>query len=207
MSYGVDDTTCADMHVTSYELCGYPLRCEACERLIVPGLRFAVSDTVYEGERYKVVRCGACELIHKHLREKDPERLYPKEKLDCKRGYQEEWGHEPPPEIQALAFVSPAEASARLEALMALPDYRADWYDERTGYEFDCPICEITAFTVRECDSIPDDERTECECEAPIDFRDLSVTLRDGKRYRANLSTALLASNRPLELVAKEATP
>ena len=95
-----------------------PHQCDACDREIKPGELYCRDAILYDGEWSAVTRCACCELIYQHLSQRirkggdwdefcDPE-------LNCGHDYEERWGEEPPPEIAALAFMTPEEAQERL---------------------------------------------------------------------------------------------
>lgn len=94
-----------------------PDRCAACHETIRVGDRYAYSFAVWQGQTYETRRCLRCQAIHLHLREKcrderDAEE-WPDDALNCGHDYLENWGHEPPPEIAALAFALPDEMQAK----------------------------------------------------------------------------------------------
>jgi RNase P subunit RPR2 len=94
-----------------------PHSCDACDRAIAPGDRYASVHIVNsDGGGETVKRCGPCEVIHRHLRDNGGGEMWPAEKLDCGEEYTEHWGKEPPEEIAALAFVTDADAGRVLAA-------------------------------------------------------------------------------------------
>lgn len=89
--------------------------CAACKRPIAAGDRYASAHIVHsDGGGETVKRCGPCETIHRHLRDKGMGEMWPAEKLDCGEDYDEHWGEDPPPEIARLAFLTDAEAGSLL---------------------------------------------------------------------------------------------
>jgi hypothetical protein len=85
-------------------------RCDACCETILPGHRYYVIGMVWDGEARSYKRCLRCQRIHVHLRALGYDNeLWPDERLDCGETYEAHWGVEPPPEIAALAFATPAE--------------------------------------------------------------------------------------------------
>ena len=89
-------------------------RCSACRETIRCGDRYVAIFIVFQGEPERLSRCARCQVVHKHLRGKDPGEMWPDEKLACGEGYEEHWGEEPPPEIAELAFVTADEMQAKL---------------------------------------------------------------------------------------------
>ena len=88
--------------------------CDACGRAIRPGDAYCSVHLIdYDGTPENVKRCGRCETIHKHLRDRGCGDTWPAERLDCGESYEEHWG-EQPPDIEALAFLTESEASALL---------------------------------------------------------------------------------------------
>jgi hypothetical protein len=79
--------------------------CSACRFPILPGNYYASVFIVFEGEAESLKRCGSCQKTHLHLRQLDPE-MWPDEKLNCGKAYEDEWGEEPPDEIAELPFLS-----------------------------------------------------------------------------------------------------
>lgn len=92
-----------------------PHTCDACHETISVGHWYARVGTVFDGRAETVVRCLRCQAIHEHLRtlSSPNDEVWPDERLDCGEGYEPHWGFSPPPEIAALAFVTPAEMQAR----------------------------------------------------------------------------------------------
>jgi hypothetical protein len=93
-------------------------RCDACVETILPGHLYYVVGVVYDGTAYSYKRCLRCQKLHEHLRTlKDPyDDVWPSERLDCGETYKDHWGVEPPPEIAALAFATPAELQGKVFA-------------------------------------------------------------------------------------------
>ncbi len=93
-------------------------KCSACGEAIRVGDRYCETFMVHDGDTTTVRRCARCELIYRHLEEKmrDSRDEVPDLELKCGHEYQERWDELPPPEIAALAFVSPDDAQALLKA-------------------------------------------------------------------------------------------
>ena len=94
-------------------------RCGACRLLVAPGERYQETVVIYKGGVSRFKRCGRCEIVFRHLvtccdKVSDGD-LWPDERLNCGRSYQDEWGEEPPETISAVLFATGPEASALLE--------------------------------------------------------------------------------------------
>src|SRR3990172_6696784 len=83
--------------------------CDACNDPIRIGDTYTRVGIVYNGSGESVKRCMRCQRIHEHLRGLAPGETWPRERLNCGADYEDEWGREPPEEIQALAFALPGE--------------------------------------------------------------------------------------------------
>lgn len=120
---------CADDTYDVYDETTFRARkrheCDACKRAILPGHYYTRVFVRYDGRAEHVKRCGACQRTHLHLRELCWEAggMWPDECLGCGLGYEDEWGGEPPPEIQALAFASDDERGQELSPLGRLRDW------------------------------------------------------------------------------------
>lgn len=92
--------------------------CCACHQTIRKGDRYVYVSSVYDGAVYTYKRCLRCEAMHSHLARKmaaDGETYeFPDEELNCGHTYEERWETPPPPELVALAFMTPDEAQAQL---------------------------------------------------------------------------------------------
>lgn len=82
-----------------------PHECDAvmCDQPIRKGDPYWRISVVYDGRAETIKRCIRCQAIHEHLRGLGDD-TWPDERLACGRDYREEWGEDPPAEIQALAF-------------------------------------------------------------------------------------------------------
>lgn len=83
--------------------------CCACKRRIMPREVYTRVALIWEGTVRPYKRCAGCQATHEHLRELCEGRdLWPEERLDCGKSYEDEWG-ELPQHIAALAFATPSE--------------------------------------------------------------------------------------------------
>lgn len=94
-------------------------KCDACKETIRRGDLYSYTFAIFEGERETVKRCARCEVIFDHLsgRAHELEDTAVDWHLNCGHTYEEVHDEPPPPEIAALAFMTPAEA----QALVAKP--------------------------------------------------------------------------------------
>lgn len=97
-----------------------PHTCNACKEIIQPGHRYFTVFIVFDGRTESLKRCARCQEIHEHLRDLGRGDTWPDERLGCGLDYMDEWGREPPPEIQELAFLDADEMQRRLEVLRAI---------------------------------------------------------------------------------------
>lgn len=111
MSHSIDETY--DVYNETSRIARKEHVCAACKETIRIGDRYAIVGIVFDGEAESVKRCLRCQEIHEHLRKLGAYEMWPAERLDCGEEYKEHWGHEPPPEIAALAFATPEEMQAR----------------------------------------------------------------------------------------------
>lgn len=109
MSYSCDEQY--DVYAETDRKARKAHRCSACRETIPAKMRYTVISIVYDGTVESVKRCHRCQEIHEHLRElcSHGDHMWPDEKLDCGEKYEEEWGTEPPVNVQALAFLLPGE--------------------------------------------------------------------------------------------------
>lgn len=79
--------------------------CDAvmCDQPIRKGDAYWRIHVVYDGRAETIKRCVRCQTIHEHLRGLGDD-MWPDERLNCGQDYREEWGTDPPADIQALAF-------------------------------------------------------------------------------------------------------
>lgn len=85
--------------------------CGACGEKISIDHRYIRVSIVFDESARTVKRCLRCQKIHLHVRSLDPfGESWPNEDLSCGKDYKEEWGVDPPPNIQDLAFITPDEA-------------------------------------------------------------------------------------------------
>lgn len=68
--------------------------------------------------------------------------MWPDERLGCGLDYADEWGDDPPPEVQALAFASDAERGELLSPLARLRDWARGERLQRTPPR--CMNCNMT---------------------------------------------------------------
>jgi len=139
MSSYVDETY--DIYDETWRRAIKPHVCDACDRTVAKGERYARVFWLFDGRKEAIVRCVGCQTIHEHLRTLQPGEMWPDERLNCGEEYTRHWGKEPPPLIAALAFASPDEARRISELIrfrvaahtqFARARYRAD-YLNRTG--------------------------------------------------------------------------
>lgn len=91
-----------------------PHACSACKETIRAGDVYTHVSIVFDGKAETVKRCLRCQEIHDHLKEKGYQsEMWPDERLNCGEEYTAHWGHAPPEEIAALAFMTPDEIQAR----------------------------------------------------------------------------------------------
>ena len=102
--------------------------CDACDDPIRRGDIYIRDALLYDGRWDIVVRCLRCDAIYQHLvkvheedRRKRDHEEYPDRSLNCGHTYQKRWGHDPPPEIARLAFMTPDEVQAELAAKQVAP--------------------------------------------------------------------------------------
>jgi rubredoxin len=91
--------------------------CAACKEPIRRGDLYSYTYLVFDGQSEESKRCARCELIYDHLLTRartELEDTTVDERLNCGHTYEEVHGQPPPPEIAELAFMTPAEAQARL---------------------------------------------------------------------------------------------
>jgi hypothetical protein len=89
--------------------------CSACRSPILPGHYYASVFIVFDGDADTVKRCGSCQTTHLHLRKLGNEHgMWPNEKLNCGKSYDDEWGEDPPEEIASLPFLSADERGSLL---------------------------------------------------------------------------------------------
>lgn len=89
-------------------------KCDACGEVVSVGHYYFRISIMFEGEAETVKRCLRCQTLHLHLRGIEPGEMWPNEKLDCGKDYKAEWGKEPPPEMEMLAFVTQEESQVIL---------------------------------------------------------------------------------------------
>lgn len=88
--------------------------CAACKDPIAIGHVYVRVAIVYDGTVDTLKRCLRCQVMHEHLRSIRPYDEWPNETLDCGHEYEEIHGQPPPPEIAALAFMTPEQAQREL---------------------------------------------------------------------------------------------
>jgi hypothetical protein len=91
-------------------------KCSACGERILPLSRYFRINIVFDGSVETIKRCRRCQALHLHLRTLDDHQsfcsLWPDERLNCGEEYSKHWGQPPPPEIEALAFLTEQEKQA-----------------------------------------------------------------------------------------------
>ena len=113
MSHYVDE--CYDVYQETTRKARKEHDCDACKLPIRRGDYYCSVHIVFDGRARSVKRCGACQTTHIHLRKLNPGEMWPNEKLACGLDYEEEWGNEPPDEIQALPLLSADERGQLLK--------------------------------------------------------------------------------------------
>lgn len=115
MSYETDG--CYGFYKETVRVARKTHKCSACKRTLAKGHRYMHISAQADDSVHTYKRCGACQVVHKHLRrlcrELDCD-MWPDEELNCGLSYESEWGAEPPGEIAALPFLADQEASALL---------------------------------------------------------------------------------------------
>lgn len=104
MSFLADGTT--DVYDEAHPRARKAHRCHACNEAIAVGHTYWRIAIVFDKSATTVKRCERCQAIHVHLRSVMDGREWPDEELKCGHLYEDEWG-KCPPEIAALAFVTP----------------------------------------------------------------------------------------------------
>jgi hypothetical protein len=89
--------------------------CCACGLQIHAGDRYADVRMVFNDKAETLHRCGRCAVVHAHLvKQCGSSDIWPDERLDCGLDYANEWGGDPPEDVQAVVFATSDEASALL---------------------------------------------------------------------------------------------
>lgn len=89
--------------------------CVACSECIERGHLYKRVSIVFDESAQTIKRCLRCQELHVHLRGLDLfGETWPNEDLKCGKDYREEWGDDPPEEIQRLAFITQSEAQEEL---------------------------------------------------------------------------------------------
>lgn len=84
--------------------------CCACEIPILPGHRYWVIATAYDGTARGWKRCDRCQFIHVELRAFcGPKGEWPDEELNCGHDFEEAHDRPPPDWLAALAFWQPGD--------------------------------------------------------------------------------------------------
>lgn len=95
--------------------------CCACEIPILPGHRYWVIASCWDGRVHSWKRCARCQLIHEQLRplcrENDE---WPDEELNCGHTFEQNYDRPPPAWMAALAFWQPGDPLPCLEP--CIPD-------------------------------------------------------------------------------------
>ena len=113
MSHYCEETY--DAYVESMRRARKEHACDACALPIRAGDYYCSVHVVFDGKAETIKRCGACQTTHEHLRKLGDD-MWPDERLSCGLAYEEEWGGEPPPDVQALPFLGDVERGALLES-------------------------------------------------------------------------------------------
>jgi len=96
--------------------------CMACRERIPPGVLCLVIRSLFEGRWSSEYRCARCELLYRAIcarfAQPGPHRDYDDgvdPYLDCGHTWRENYGEDPPNEVQRLAFMTAAEVASELE--------------------------------------------------------------------------------------------
>lgn len=124
MSYHADESY--DVYHEIRVFASKPHECDAvmCDQPIRKGDPYWRIQIVYDGRAETIKRCIRCQVIHEHLRGLGGGESWPDERLNCGQDYRDEWGRDPPADIQALAFWRPGE---KLPATERCTDWPRLW--------------------------------------------------------------------------------
>jgi|1185.fasta_scaffold09525_1 hypothetical protein len=93
--------------------------CCACCQPIAIGALYHRTAYLYDGDWEVIERCARCEAMYRILRPLVHKMFLGDEvcddRLNCGHTWRDNFGEEPPVEVQALAFLSPEEAQVLLE--------------------------------------------------------------------------------------------
>ncbi len=96
-------------------------RCSACHETIKRGDLYHSTRSLYDGSWTTIARCARCEAMYRFLGSVQGTGDVCDERLDCGHEWQDNFDGEPPLVVQALAFLTPAEA----QLLLSKP-----WHDD-----------------------------------------------------------------------------
>lgn len=119
MSHSVSD--CYDFYDETIRRARREHQCSACAEPIPVGAYYCDLRLMWEGAIKRYKRCGRCQALHTHLRDKGSfHDMWPNERLDCGQDYVDEWGPLPE-EIAELAFVEHEEIGRLLDPARGRP--------------------------------------------------------------------------------------
>ena len=98
--------------------------CSACRETIHRGDLYHSTRQLYDGSWTTISRCARCETMYRFLGSVQPSGEVCAERLDCGHEWAENFSGDPPIEVQALAFLTPAEA----QLLLSKPWTVLDWW-------------------------------------------------------------------------------
>lgn len=92
--------------------------CSCCDQTIRRGDVYVYEFAVLEGQAETLRRCLRCQVIYEHLLERHSgiDDAGVDRELNCSHTYDEVFREDPPPEIERLAFMTPAEIQAEFAA-------------------------------------------------------------------------------------------
>ncbi len=104
----------ADVHEEGVRRARKDRPCNACRETIKRGDLYHCTRTLFEGSWETISRCARCEQMYRLLLPMMGEDETCDPNLNCGHEFRQRFGEDPPPELAALAFMTPAEAQALL---------------------------------------------------------------------------------------------
>jgi hypothetical protein len=89
-------------------------KCSACGETIRRGDQYHYTFTVFEGSAETIKRCARCELMYRVLVPIQSDDMACDPELKCGHTWEDNFREPPPPEVAALAFLTPDEAQGLL---------------------------------------------------------------------------------------------